>query len=265
MDMAKPLMLLNTARDHYRLGKFEDAMRYAEEGRKELDEVLGVFYSARDQLVELSKAIKFAEDLGADVSSVRRVLADAKKAFESKEYDRTAEIAKQGLGDARKSAYDKTMDTIDATDKAFKLGKSLGADMAETEGLLQRALASLSKEDMPESVKLAKSGLDAANSSCGAVRAGGNRRLLQPDRSDLDRQRGQRDRVRGGAEGPGRRRLQTFVPGEGEPGRLHRPGLSVLRQGYRGEDVLQGVLLSLVWGAPGDGSGPQGGWIPVGY
>ena len=165
VDMAKPLMLLNTARDHYRLGKFEDAMRYAEEGRKELDEVLGVFYSARDQLVELSKAIKFAEDLGADVSPVRRVLADAKKAFESKEYDRTAEIAKQGLGDARKSAYDRTMDTIDATDKAFKLGKSLGADMAETEGLLQRALASLSKEDMPESVKLAKSGLDAANSS----------------------------------------------------------------------------------------------------
>ncbi len=165
VDMAKPLMLLNTARDHYRLGKFEDAMRYAEEGRKELDEVLGVFYSARDQLVELSKAIKFAEDLGADVSPVRRVLADAKKAFESKEYYRTAEIAKQGLGDARKSAYDRTMDTVDATDKAFKLGKSLGADMAETEGLLQRALASLSKEDMPESVKLAKSGLDAANSS----------------------------------------------------------------------------------------------------
>ncbi|MEW5747306.1 MAG: hypothetical protein AB1793_00755 [Candidatus Thermoplasmatota archaeon] len=165
VDMSKTIMLLNTARDHYRLGRFEEAMRYAEEGRKEIDSVLGVFYTARDQLVELAKAIKFAEDLGADASPVKRMLADAKKAFESKEYERTAEVAKQGLGEARKVAYDKTMDTIDVTDRAFKLGKSLGADMAETEGLMQRALASLSKEDMPECVKLARAGLDAANAS----------------------------------------------------------------------------------------------------
>lgn len=165
VDMSKTIMLLNTARDHYRLGRFEEAMRYAEEGRKEIDSVLGVFYTARDQLVELAKAIKFAEDLGADAAPVKRMLVDAKKAFETKEYERTAEMAKQGLGEARKVAYDRTMDTIDVTDRAFKLGKSLGADMAETEGLLQRALASLSDEDLPESVKLARSGLDAANAS----------------------------------------------------------------------------------------------------
>ncbi|MDQ1371785.1 MAG: hypothetical protein QG582_700 [Candidatus Thermoplasmatota archaeon] len=169
VDMTKPIMLLNTARDNYRLGKFEDALRYAEQARKEIDEDLGVFYSARDQLVELTKAIKYAEDLGGDSSAVRRTLADVKKSFEAKEYDRTAEVAKQGLGEARKVAYDKVMDTIDSTDKAFKLGKRIGADMTETEGLLQRALASLSKEDLPESLKLAKSGLDAASAAMTGV------------------------------------------------------------------------------------------------
>lgn len=165
IDMTKPIMLLNTARDNYRLGNFEDAVRYAEQSRKEIDEGLGVFYGARDQLVELAKAIKFAEDLGGDSSAVRRTLADAKKSFEAKEYTRTAEIAKQGLGEARKVANDKVMDTVDATDKAFKLGKTVGADMTETEGLLQRALASLSNEDLPESLKLARSGLDAAKAA----------------------------------------------------------------------------------------------------
>jgi len=165
VDMTKAIMLLNTARDNYRLGKFEDSVRYAEQSRKEIDDALAVFYSARDHIVELAKAIRFAEDLGGDPSSVKRVLTDAKKAFESKEYERTAELAKQGLGEARKAAHDRTMDAIDTTDKAFKLGKSVGADMSEAEGLLQRALASMSEEDMPESVKLARAGLDAANAA----------------------------------------------------------------------------------------------------
>ena len=165
VDMTKPIMLLNTARDNYRLGKFEESVRYAEEARKEIDDALSVFYSARDQMVELAKAIRFAEDLGADASSAKRVLADAKRSFESKEYERTAELTTQGLGEAKKAAHDKAMDTVDATDKAFKLGKTVGADMTETEGLLQRALASMSDEEMPESVKLARSGLDAANAA----------------------------------------------------------------------------------------------------
>ncbi len=165
VDMTKPIMLLNTARDNFRLGKFEEAMRYAEQSRKEIDDELAVFYSARDQLVELAKAIKFADDLGGDSSAVRKTLADAKKSFEAKEYERTAELAKQGLGEARKVAHDKVMDTVDATDKAFKLGKTVGADMTETEGLLQRALASLSKEDLPETIKLSRAGLDSASAA----------------------------------------------------------------------------------------------------
>lgn len=165
VDMTKPIMLLNTARDNYRLGKFEDAVKYAEQSRKEIDDELSVFYNARDQLVELAKAIKFTEDLGGDASPVRKTLVEAKKSFESKEYDRTGELATQGLGEARKTAHDKVMDTIDATDKAFKLAKQVGADVTEAEGLLQRALASMSNEDLQESVKLAKSGLDAANAA----------------------------------------------------------------------------------------------------
>ena len=163
VDMTKPIMLLNTARDNLRLGKFEDSVKYAEQSRTEIEAALSVFYGARDQLVELAKAIKFAEDIGGDVTAVKSVLGEAKKAFESKDYQKTPELAAQAIGDAKKAAYDKTMDTIDVADKAFKVGKSMGADVTEAEGLLQRALASFSKEDLPESVKLARSGLEAAN------------------------------------------------------------------------------------------------------
>ncbi len=163
VDMTKPIMLLNTARDNFRVGKFEDSVRYAEQSKKEIDEALSVFYGARDRLVELAKAIKTAEGLNADVSAPKRVLTDAKKAFESKDYQGTTDLVKEGLGDARKAAYDKAMETVEDADKAVNLGTSVGADVTEAEGLLQRAVASLSKEDLPESVKLANSALDATN------------------------------------------------------------------------------------------------------
>lgn len=169
VDMAKPIMLLNTARDSYRLGKFEDALRYAEQARKEIDQALSVFYGARDKLVELSKSIKSAEDLGGDLSSAKEILTDTKKSFESRDYERAAELAVQGLEEAKKAAHAKATASVDVTDTAFKLGKEVGADMTETEGLLQRSLASLSERNTSESVKLARAGLDAANAAMNRV------------------------------------------------------------------------------------------------
>jgi hypothetical protein len=163
VDMTKAIMLLNTARDTLRLGKLEDAISYAMQSQTEVDAALGVFYQARDQLGALAKAIKFTADLGGDVVPIKDVLAQTKKLFEDHNYQEATDRAKEGLELARKNGHDKTMDTIDLADRAFKLGKMVGADVAEAEGLLQRALASISEEDLPEGLKLAKMSLEAAN------------------------------------------------------------------------------------------------------
>jgi len=165
VDMTKAILLLNTSRDNLRLGKFEDAVQYAEQSRKEIDDALQVFYEARDQLVELAKAIKLAEDMESDVSALKRTMADAKKLFETKDYEKALEIIKEGMTDVRKATYDRAIDSINNADKAVKLAKATGADDTEAEGLLERALASMSKENMPEAIKLAGESLEAANSS----------------------------------------------------------------------------------------------------
>lgn len=165
VDMTRAIMLLNTARDNLKLGKFEEAMRYAEESRRDVDKALETFYSARDQLVELAKAVKFAIDLGVDPTAVKNMLADARKHFEAKEYDETVEATKRGLAEVAKIAREKASSEIDAADKAVKLGKQIGADMTEAEGILQRALETMAREEMPESVALAKASREAANAA----------------------------------------------------------------------------------------------------
>ena len=165
VDMSKAITLLNTSRDHLKLGKFQDAIDYAEQSRKEVDAVLQMFYTARDQIAELGKAVKFAVDLGADVTSVKGSLSDARKFFEAKDYENTAETTKRGIAEAKKLAYDRAMGVINSADKLVKLGKEISADMTEAEGTLQKALDSLSKEAMAESVSLAMASHEAAKAA----------------------------------------------------------------------------------------------------
>ena len=165
VDMTKPIMLLNTARDNLKLGKFEEAMDYAERSRKEVDASLEKFYTARDRLVELAKAVKFTADLGAESPALKDILAEARKHFEEKDYEASAKATEKGLAECKKASYDRVMSVIDVSDKSVKLCKQIGADAAEAEGTLQKALDSLTKEDMAEAVTFAKGSLEAANAA----------------------------------------------------------------------------------------------------
>lgn len=165
VDMTRAIMLLNTARDNLKLGKFEEAIRYAEESRKDVDRSLETFYAARDQLVELAKAAKLATDLGAEPSAVRNLLAEARKLFEAKEYEESSEATKRGLAEVARLGRERATAEMNISDKAVKLGKQIGADMTEAEGILQRALETMAKEDMLESVSLARASREAANAA----------------------------------------------------------------------------------------------------
>ncbi len=165
VDMTKAIMLLNTSRDNLKLGKFENAISYAEQSRKEIDASLEKFYKARDHVVELAKAVKFASDMGADTTAVKNALAEARKYFESQNYEMTAETTERGISSVKKLTYDRTMEAVNAADKVVKLGKEIGADVTEAEGTLQRAMDSLGKENMLEAVNLAKSSKEAADSA----------------------------------------------------------------------------------------------------
>lgn len=165
VDMTKAIMLLNTSRDNLRLGKFEDAIDYAEQSITEVDKALEMFYKARDHIVDLAKAVKAAADVGAEPARVRSLLADARKQFEAQDYEKTVQFTSQGIADVKKMAHDAAMASIDVSDKAIKIGKEIGADVTEAEGVLQRAVECINREDVVECVSLSRASKEAANAA----------------------------------------------------------------------------------------------------
>jgi len=165
IDMTKAITLLNTARDHLKLGRFQEAVKYAEQSKREVDASLEKFYKARDQLAELSRAVKFAADLGAEPTAAKALLTDARKYFEGKDYDNATDATARGIAEAKRLAKAKVMETIDLSDKAIQLGKKIGADITESEGTLQRALESMAKDDLTDALQLARSSYDASKAA----------------------------------------------------------------------------------------------------
>jgi hypothetical protein len=165
VDMSKAITILNTSRDKLKRGKFEEAIEYAQQSEKEVDAVLDQFYKARDQMTELAKAVKMAADFGAEVTLVKERLTEARRLFEGKDYEKTAETAETGIAEANKMASAKAMEVIDSSDKAVKLGRNIGADITEAEGTLQKALDLLAKENLSESVELARSSAAASSAA----------------------------------------------------------------------------------------------------
>ena len=165
VDMTKAVMLLNTARDHVKLKKYEEAIDYAEQSRKEIDKSLDMFYKARDHIVELSKAVKTAADLGADPGQIKNLLAEARKSFEAQDYARTVEIAQKGISSLKKIAHDGAMAAIDLSDRSIKIAKQIGADVTEAEGVLQKAAECASNDNLIDCVNFAKSSKEAADAA----------------------------------------------------------------------------------------------------
>jgi hypothetical protein len=161
VDMSRSMTLLNTARDSYNIGRFEDAIKYAEQAQKEIEASLEVFYKARDDLVELAKAIKAASDIGVDVSELKASLAEAKKSFEDKAYKRTAEITKEALERSKTLAHEMTRQSIDETGRSIEVAKGMNVDTERAEAELSKASESLAEDDLSEALGHARAGQDS--------------------------------------------------------------------------------------------------------
>jgi hypothetical protein len=164
VDMSDAIRLLNMSRESLRNGRFEEAIKLAGQGEDAVELSLQQFYKARDELAELAKSIKLAKDLDLDVSRPKRLLADAKKAFEDRDYEKAGKTTSEGVAQARKMAYDVARAKMDEADYAVKLAIAIGAEIAEAEGILEKATLSMSGEDLAQTITLADSCLDAASS-----------------------------------------------------------------------------------------------------
>jgi hypothetical protein len=169
VDMSEALRLLNASRESLRNRKYEEAISLAEQSEDAVETSLKLFYRARDELVELAKSIKTAKDLDQDVTEPKRLLAEAKKAFEKKDYETASKATSEGVSIARKTTYDVSRARLDEADRVVKLGISVGAEVSDAEALLEKAIGSVANDDPAKTVSLANASLEAASAGLSAA------------------------------------------------------------------------------------------------
>lgn len=165
VDMSKAIELLNKSRASLRKDEFENAIKLAEESEDAVETALQLFYRARDELVELTKVIKLMKGLNIDIQEVKLRLDEAKKSFEKKDYESSSKALSEGISAGRNKIHEVVVSKTDMADGAIKLGKSIGAEVAEAEMAFQKAAESMTGEDLAKSIKLAEESLDAANNA----------------------------------------------------------------------------------------------------
>ncbi len=164
VDMSEAIKLLNASRKSLKEHQYEEAIRLAQESQDAIESSLQLFYKARDELVELAKTMKLAKSLELDASEPKRLMGEAKKAFEQKDYEMAGKATSEGISIVRRAAFDVAQKRLDEADKAVKLAISIGAEAAEAEGLLEKASTAMTDEDFVEAVSKATESCEAASS-----------------------------------------------------------------------------------------------------
>ncbi len=165
VDMTKAIELLNKSRASLRKDEFENAIKLAEDSEDAVETALQLFYRARDELVELTKTMKLMKELGIDTQDIKLRLDEAKKSFEKKDYENSSKALSEGISAGRTKIHEIVVSKTDMADGAIKLGKSIGAEVADAEAAFQKAAESMTGEDLANSIKLAEESLDAANNA----------------------------------------------------------------------------------------------------
>ncbi|MGQ9586875.1 MAG: hypothetical protein ACUVT7_00630 [Thermoplasmata archaeon] len=157
--------LLSKSRDSLKKGALEEAIKYARESGKAVDEMLERRDMARNALVSCVKSVRLAETLGTDIGEMNKILAEARSLFKENEFDRSIECSRKLYDLASKAAFNRAAEACDLAERSLALAKNAGVEVYGAEKMLQNARETLGKEELLKSVSLSCTSIFEANSA----------------------------------------------------------------------------------------------------
>jgi len=170
--------LLSKSRDSLKKGALEEAIKYARESGKAVDDMLERHDEARDALVNCVKSIRLAETLGTDIDEMNKKMIEARNLFKEKEFDRSIECSRKLCDLAGKAAFNRAAEACDLAERSLALAKNAGVEVYGAEKTLRNARETLGKEELLKSVSLSCTCILEANS---AIMTGLNDKLRNID------------------------------------------------------------------------------------
>jgi len=157
LNIDRPLDLLRVSREKLKIGKFEEAIKHAEEGERIVEAMLKREHRGKRHLAECMRAIRIAELLGAVTTELDDALNAAMALFKTDELDKALESSKNLTAMAKKAAYDRAASTYEMAERGLGVAKNLGLEIPVAEETLKKARQNLEKDELVKSYSLSTS------------------------------------------------------------------------------------------------------------
>jgi len=113
----------------------------------------------------LDASLKTASSLGCEISKASEIFEQAKKALESKEYEKCNLLTKQSSEELAKAQLALVSETIMSTQTTIANAQKIGADVTLANDLLNKAEAALEKKDFAKALEYATQASEEADKS----------------------------------------------------------------------------------------------------
>lgn len=165
INIDRPLDLMRISRERLNIGRFEEAIKYAEESEKMVDALLKGEHRSKKHLGECMRAVRTAELLGAGTQELDDALNETMALFKTDDLERALESSKNLTVMARKAAYDRVASTYEMAERALGIAKSAGLEVLIAEETLKKARHSLERDDLVKSFAQSTSVIVDTNST----------------------------------------------------------------------------------------------------
>lgn len=152
-DISRPTTYIQEVTRARTSGEIEAAFVYADKVRKELLPITGRYNESRSKLSDLKKLIQNCEAFVVDTKDARRILADATKSFEMKDFDKVDSLVREANDNLVKAIPARMSEEMKRAKEDLVEAKSKNVNITPMLTVLKSAMGLMKAGDYPQAVK----------------------------------------------------------------------------------------------------------------
>jgi hypothetical protein len=153
-NVSRIVPVVQRARSELKKGEFDKSMNSTKQAKVEAERTLQK--CVEDRIESFDKVVASAEEINADVSDAKNILAESEAALKEGNYREAVLKLKSAEEEARNSQFQKVLVTISTSRSKFVTAKNIGADLTLAMELMEKSREAMKSESFKEALDYAQ-------------------------------------------------------------------------------------------------------------
>ncbi|MCK5292029.1 MAG: hypothetical protein KAR39_08450 [Thermoplasmata archaeon] len=153
-NVSKIIPVVQRARSELKKGEFEKSLNSTKQAKVEAERTLQK--CVEDRIESFDKVVASAEEINADVSDAKNILAESETALKDGSFREAVIKLKSAEEEARNAQFQKVLVTIATSRSKFVTAKNIGADLTKAMDLMEKSREAMKRENFKEAFEYAE-------------------------------------------------------------------------------------------------------------